>query len=321
MFPRCLASESARHLVALAVIFSGGLGCKKAEPDKAPREKTMTEAETTRWRVGRFAFRLPSTFALAARRQQIYFVRVEAEPLTEENTLDEAWSRRVATIRTRDATQQESLRETTIEPEMRALYYQSEGDDELADLTAQLVAGNHVLWLTTQGLVSKQAMMERLFGKVARGYVPSDQPGFWTGAGALTTKPGRTENAEISLEDPTTGARVEIGTRAVKKVSEGDPLGDAKEKFGVLEAFGIAGRVLASDKRALLNMEGFEGRVVLEKNGDKLLRLTWFYPGTPFDAFQPELSIELSGPADAAEGLEAIWDRLLESLHVVGQSG
>ena len=303
-------------VVVLTIATVVAVGCKRRAPKTQPAEVEMAEADSQRWRVGRFAFELPSGFVPLEQRRQIYFTRLVVEPLSTENTVKDCWQRRLSETQARQDVV--SSRETKIDPGMRALYYETEDDEGTTNLVAQLASSDHVLWLTTHGIAAKHEMMERLFGKIARGYVPDDVPGFWSGAGALTTKPGRTENAEIRLVDSELGIEIEIYTRAVQGASSANPLNDVDEAFDAMKVLGATGQVLMNRKRELIGLEGFEGGVSVKGEDSKDLMYSWVYLGAPFEALKPKFSVKANAPANRQKELDTIWEHLLESLHVVG---
>ncbi len=184
------------------------------------------------------------------------------------------------------------------------------------------------LWLTAVGGMSFLPALKASAAAVAGAYRPRTKEGpppekepqaFLLRRGAVLLPFAEQESAQAIFRGGPHGAEVELATETVVEV----------EKTGLFErfssavvsggpAFGAGVSTVRSGKKSAGDLAGEE--LVLRDAEKGKLAFIWRYPGEPGSGARPEITLQLSAPAEPGPEVMALWEALVASLLPAAQA-
>ncbi len=295
--PRRRGRRVAALLAGLAIQSLAGHSMAAATPASPPALKHCT---------GRFDYALPAALRFTGGQQSLYLVHVDAEPVPPGTTADAILKRRLATalgagagvvpVREFDLAGVGPAAWMTLAPTR----------PDLVTLLAMkpLPDAGSALFLQVEGSAGREAVVERVFGKVAATWRADSPQGFCTGPGAFVVAPSINERALASFK----GAGIELSVQT-ETVSESGPDQDGAD----LAAPGV--HVLSSRHRSAAGFDGVEDRLqVADDHGGQRRIYAWVFAGRAADGAAPRIRLTATTDLDHVAALDATWETLLGTL-------
>jgi len=254
---------------------------------------------------------------VSGRTQSIYRTEVSTDVLPPDGA-EESWKQRLSAIRALSGG--EAVRRTfDLAPGAHAVWY---GNNPRVPSSIVLEAvrpmSDHLFKLVRRSETGKESLAEKLVRDILDSYAPHQtSSGFCIGYGAITIEPAQRESVSITLKHQTLpGIETSIETATVDRPDdESSPLEEANV---FAKSYGGKMQVLRDKKRAVAGLMGHEIRIVLAVPGQpETLRFNWHYAGTAGDASRPKIDVAGTATGTQRAELEAVWDKLLDSLQPV----
>jgi hypothetical protein len=265
-----------------------------------------TPAPALKHCTGRFDYALPAAFRFTGGQQSLYLVHVDAEPVPPGATADAALKRRLAAAMGRNAGIA-PMREFDLAGVGPAAWMTlAPARPDLVTLLAMkpLPASGSALFLQVEGSAGREAVAERVSGKVAATWTAGSPQGFCTGPGAFVVAPSINERALASFE----GAGIELSIQT-ETVSEPENDRDGTD----LSAPGV--HVLSNRRRSVAGFDGVEDRLQLaDEHGGQQRIYAWVFAGRAADGAAPRIRLTASADIGRTPALDAAWETLLGTL-------
>lgn len=298
--------------------------CSRASPQKTEAVE-KTQMNTSGQSSGRFQFSIPDTLVSTGRSQSMYHFSLSAEPVPPEGPLA-AWSRRLGPIR--DVTPppgvpQAILRTFELQPGVPAVwYFGNRAAPTVVTLTAMKSFENHLLFLSFDATLGKEAFPEQFAAKLFNSYVPGATYGFCLGYGAITLDPSAYESAGINFQDRTLAdLRIEFDVQTVG-VPDTRSYSNLKQEETLAASGGPGFTRLREQERTIGELKGIEIRISMSvPSGEPMLRFSWHFPGIANSSIRPRINIVGTAVASHRAQLETDWETVLQSFRPVPVKG
>lgn len=321
---RGVAPAGAVAMLALALLG----GCQGEA-----KERTMAEpgVKTERVYLGRWSLALPAgmTRSDGDCDMQLLTLREEllAPPYPE--AFQAAWAGKLAAIARLKAERRrphyldgEVVVRKELGPRFALVAYHTDNVKEAARFEALRGLDGVGLWLRRPGDVADQEAIAAAVRKVGLAYRPRPKDGpplekepqaFHLARGAVVLPFEEHEAAQALFRGGPHGAEVELSTETVVEVQKKglfDRFSESVMAAGA--AFGAGVSTVRSGKKSAGPLAGEE--LVLRDGEKGKLAFIWRFQGESGSGARPEMTLQLSAPAEPRQEVMALWDALVASL-------
>ena len=256
--------------------------------------------------TGRFDYALPAALRFTGAQQSLVLITVDSELLPPGAPAGAAWKRRLASVLAKPERAAAPVREFDLAGVGPAAWMTLQPTrPDLVTLLAmkRLPASNAALFLQFGASAGREAVAERVFGKLAATWTPDTAPGFCTGPGAFVMPPSMNERALASFGDPS--LELTIRTETVSEPDDGQSSGDALPP---------GGQMLSKQQRNVAGFDGIEERMEFPDGRSGQRRLySWVFPGRPADGAAPRIRFTATAGQARAADLDIVWNALMTS--------
>jgi hypothetical protein len=256
--------------------------------------------------TGRFDYALPATLRFTGRQQSLVLITVDSELLPPGIPASAAWKRRLASILAKSVPVAAPMREfdlAGVGPAAWMTLLPTRPD--LVTLLAMkpLPASNAVLFLQFEASAGREAVAERVFGKLTATWTLNTPQGFCTGPGAFVVAPSINERALASFGDASLALTIQSET--VSEPDDGQSSGDALPP---------GGQMLSKQHRSVAGFDGIEERMQFPDGKAGQSRLySWVFPGRSADGLAPRIRFTATAALSRAVELDLVWNALMTS--------
>lgn len=259
-----------------------------------------------RYCTGRFDYALPAALRFTGGQQSVVQIAVDAELLPAGTPAGAAWKRRLASILAKPERAAAAVREFDLAGVGPAAWMTLEpARPDLVTLLAMkpLSASGAVLFLQFEASAGREAVAERVFGKLAATWTPGTAEGFCTGPGAFVMAPSINERALASFGGPS--LELTVQTETVSEPDDGQSSGDALPS---------GGQMLLKQRRNVAGFDGIEERIQFPDGEAGQQRLySWVFPGRAAAGVAPRIRFTANAAQARAADLDIVWTALMTS--------
>jgi len=297
------------------------------------KETKMAEpgAKTERVYLGRFSLALPAGMSRSDGecKMQLLTIREEALAPPYPQAFQAAWAGKLAAVaklkaerRRPDWPDGEVVAQKELEPRFAYVAFHNDNSKLSGTHVAFRGADAVGLWLQRPGGFAKAQTIQGAMLKVGNAYRVRTKDGpplerepqaFHLARGAVVLPFEEQESAHAIFKGGPRGAEVDLATETVVTV----------EKKGLFErfsesvvtagaAFGAGISTVRSGKKQAAALVGEE--LVLRDAEKEKLSFIWRYPGESESGMRPEITLQMTSPAEPRQEVMARWDALVASL-------
>lgn len=272
---------------------------------------------TTLLQLGRFSFELSTDYYKSGQEQSMYNVSLHTE-LGSKVSPEQRWQERLALLNNNQVNKVELTRQGELFKGVPAVFYNQQNSAEYATtLLAQKLYNDIILVAQYKGQIGKEESIVKLMKIVFDGFQYGKGAGFSVGDGILVSKPSVNEHARMSFRHMHKQIEMSVSTHTVGNVINEHPLIDIASEKESLAIDDIDLEVLKNEIKTVNKIKGAEGIVsIMDEQGDKRYRFTWFVQGTKGNSLQPEILIKALIPEADFRAFVKDWEILINSFQL-----